>query len=94
MLAPKERDFLFVGELPADALARQDTSPFYAGYGQTEIDWIALTYYLWERAVQDLIVSAQNVFLRDDLGEADKADELRVFRDTLKASTCPRPRRC
>ena len=83
MVALKERDFLFVEGAPVEAATRQATSPFFQGYEQTEIDWMALTYYLWERAVQDLIVSAQIVVDRDDVGEATKADELRVFRDTL-----------
>src|SRR6266567_1109704 len=61
MLAPKERDFIFVREPQAAA--------FWEGYGQTEIDWVALTYYLWERVVQDLIECTQDVCFRDDLGE-------------------------
>lgn len=83
MAAPKERDFLFVEASPVEAAARPDNSPFFQGYGQAAIDWIAFAYYLWERVVQDLIVSAQIVVHRDDVGEAAKADELRVFRDTL-----------
>jgi spectinomycin phosphotransferase len=83
MLAPKERDFIFVGEASSSGLARQDLSPFFQGYGPTEIDWAALTYYLWERAVQDLIECAEQVFFRDDLGEETKADAVRLFRDIL-----------
>ncbi len=85
MLAPKERDFLFIDDAPANVAARQDTSPFFQGYGQAEIDWIALTYYLWERIITDLIYCAENVLVRDDLGEAAKAEEVRVFRDTVGA---------
>ena len=61
MLAPKERDFIFVREPQADA--------FWEGYGQAEIDWMALTYYLWERVVQDVIECTEDVFFRDDWGE-------------------------
>ncbi|HYX48725.1 MAG TPA: aminoglycoside phosphotransferase family protein, partial [Ktedonobacteraceae bacterium] len=61
MLAPKERDFIFIRQPQAEA--------FFQGYGQREIDWIALTYYLWERVVQDLIECAQNVCFKDDWGE-------------------------
>ena len=61
MLAPKERDFIFVNELPKDSSMKQDLPPFFQGYGQTEIDWVALTYYHWERVVQDLIEYAQVV---------------------------------
>ncbi|GAC1350469.1 MAG: aminoglycoside O-phosphotransferase APH(9)-Ia [Ktedonobacteraceae bacterium] len=75
MLAPKERDFIFVREPQADA--------FFQGYGQAEIDWMALTYYRWERVVQDLIECAQNVFSRDDLGEESKADVAQMFHEIL-----------
>src|SRR2546421_8449412 len=54
MLAPKERDFIFVREPQASA--------FFQGYGQREIDWTVLTYYLWERVIEDLIEDAQNVW--------------------------------
>ncbi len=83
MLAPKERDFLFVGEARADGLALQDTTPFFQGYGQAEVDWVALTYYLWERVVQDLIYDAEAVFLRDDVGEANKAASIETFAAVL-----------
>ena len=75
MLAPKERDFIFVREPQANA--------FWEGYGQAEIDWMALTYYRWERVVQDLIECAQNVCFRDDLGEESKADVAQMFHEIL-----------
>ena len=78
MLAPKERDFIFVGE-PVDGSAQHGGSPFFQGYGQTEIDWIALTYYRYERVAQDLIEYAQQVILREDLGEETKARAVRAF---------------
>jgi spectinomycin phosphotransferase len=84
MLAPKECDFIFVNEPPKDSSIRQDLPPFFQGYGQTEIDWVALTYYHWERVVQDLIECAQVVFLRDDLSEETKADAAQLF-DTIVA---------
>jgi len=78
MLAPKERDFIFVSE-SADVSGREETSAFFQGYGQTEIDWIALAYYRWERVIQDLIECARTVFFRDDLGEESKADAVHLF---------------
>jgi spectinomycin phosphotransferase len=75
MLAPKERDFIFVRSPQADA--------FWEGYGQREIDWMVLAYFLWERVVQDLIVNAQDVCFRDDLAEETKADIAKMFDDTL-----------
>jgi spectinomycin phosphotransferase len=82
MLAPKERDFIFIREVLADSSTRQKPSPFFQGYGgQTEIDWVALTYYQCERAVSDLIECAQEVFFRDDLGEESKAHAAQLFSD-------------
>ncbi len=75
MLAPKERDFIFIREPEADA--------FWKGYGQREIDWTLLSYYLWERVIQDVIVNAQDVCFRDDLGEETKADIAQVFDEYL-----------
>ena len=83
MLAPKERDFLFVQESPADSETLPGTPAFFQGYGQTEIDWIALTYYRYERVIQDLIACAQEVFFRDDLGEDTKADSVQLFQAIL-----------
>lgn len=77
MLAPRERDFIFVSKLQADV--------FFQGYGRVEIDWTALTYYLWERVVQDVIECAQNVFSGDNLGEESKADIVQLFRDILES---------
>jgi spectinomycin phosphotransferase len=75
MLAPKERDFIFVREPQADA--------FWEGYGQREIDWMALTYYQWERVIQDLIEDAGHVCFRDDLAEETKADIAQLFHEYL-----------
>jgi spectinomycin phosphotransferase len=83
MLAPKERDFIFAGDAPVDSSARQGTSPFFEGYGQTEIDWHALTYYLWERVITDLIACAQDVFFRSDLEEETKAEAVQLFSSIL-----------
>ncbi len=71
MLAPKERDFIFVRPPHADA--------FFQGYGQAEIDWVALTYFLWERVVQDLIECTHNVCFRDDWGEESRAEAVQLL---------------
>ncbi|MGE5335165.1 MAG: hypothetical protein ACM3N4_10730, partial [Nitrososphaerota archaeon] len=71
MLAPKERDFIFIREPQAHA--------FWEGYGlrgmeeNEAIDWTALTYFRWERVIQDVIEEVQQVFFRDDTGEDAKA---------------------
>jgi spectinomycin phosphotransferase len=75
MLAPKEHDFLFVG----DPDGSKGPSPFFQGYGQTEIDWTALTYYRCERVITDVIAFAEEVLFREDLGEESKADSVQLF---------------
>jgi spectinomycin phosphotransferase len=76
MLAPKERDFIFIRKPYADA--------FFQGYANAEIDWSLLTYYLWERVVQDLIYLADNVCFRDDWGEGTRIQVAQTFHESLK----------
>ena len=82
MLAPRERDFIFVGE-PAHA-SREYGSPFFQGYGEAEIDWTLLTYYRYERVIQDLVEDAGQVLFRDDLSEEVKSEAARAFRASLE----------
>lgn len=82
MLAPKERDFLFIDRTAGGpASAQTGTTPFFQGYGPADMDWIALTYFRWERAVQDMIECAQQVFFRDDLGNEIRANAAQLFGD-------------
>jgi spectinomycin phosphotransferase len=80
MLAPKERDFIFI--------RAPQTQAFWEGYGSRaieEIDCIALTYFRWERVIQDLIEEAHQVLLRDDVGEDTKATAALRFAATFVA---------
>lgn len=83
MLAPKERDFLFVGDPSTDGGLADDASPFFQGYGLTDIDWTALTYFRYERVAQDIIAYAEEASLRDDLGEATRAEAVVRFESNL-----------
>jgi spectinomycin phosphotransferase len=75
MLAPKERDFIFLRKPHAEA--------FFQGYTGAEVDWSLLTYYLWERVVQDLIYLAHNVCFRDDWAEETRAQVAQTFHESL-----------
>lgn len=80
MLAPKERDFIFIREPQARA--------FWEGYGlraSDGIDWIALTYFRWERVIQDLIEEAQQALFRDDVGEGARAIAAQRFASSFAA---------
>jgi spectinomycin phosphotransferase len=83
MLAPKERDFLFIKESLADSQTLPGSPRFFEGYGGPDIDWIALAYYRYERVLQDVIACAETVFLRDDVGEDSRTDEAQLFQDVL-----------
>jgi spectinomycin phosphotransferase len=80
MLAPKERDFIFINETGSTP------SPFFQGYRASEIDWAALTYYRGERVITDLIACAQDVLFRDDLKQATRAEVVELFRDIFSAN--------
>ncbi len=85
MLAPKERDFIFVKASPADSETLPGAPTFFQGYGQTAIDWLALTYYRYERVIQDVIAYAQEAFFRDDLAEENRAESVQFFDGILAA---------
>ena len=52
--------------------------------GQAQIDWVTLTYFLWERVVQDLMEYARNVWFRDDWGEEARGEAARLFQEILE----------
>jgi spectinomycin phosphotransferase len=55
ILAPKERDLMFIGGGVGAALSSpRGEALFYQGYGSTEVDWMALAYYRYERIIQDI----------------------------------------
>jgi spectinomycin phosphotransferase len=73
MLAPKERDLIFVRDQDDP-----EGSPFFDGYGQADVDWGALAYYRYERVITDLIAYAQEAML-PDLSAETKAESVRRF---------------
>jgi spectinomycin phosphotransferase len=75
MLAPKERDFIF--------LRKPHAAAFFQGYIDAEVDWSLLTYYLWERVVQDLIYDAHNVCFRGDWTEETRAQVAQMVHESL-----------
>jgi spectinomycin phosphotransferase len=71
ILAPKERDLMFVGGGQGfiGHTAQEEDFLFYQGYGQTQIDQIALAYYRYERIVQDIAIYSEQLFLTTEGGE-------------------------
>lgn len=54
LLAPKERDLMFVGAGNLGRNRPEERDWFYRGYGATTVDPAALAYYRCERVVQDI----------------------------------------
>ncbi|HUH99233.1 MAG TPA: phosphotransferase [Anaerolineales bacterium] len=72
ILAPKERDLMFIGG-GIDNLWKneREQAVFYRGYGRTEVDLAALAYYRYERVIQDLaVIGRQLLFTKE--GGADR----------------------
>jgi spectinomycin phosphotransferase len=65
ILAPKERDLMFAGggQFGTRRTPQQEETLFYQGYGQTDIDPIALAYYRYERIIEDIAVECEQIFL-------------------------------
>jgi spectinomycin phosphotransferase len=77
ILAPKERDLMFIGAgTDAVWLSAREHTLFYQGYGITEIDMNALAYYRYERIVEDIAAYCEQILLTDQGGD-DRAEGLR-----------------
>ncbi len=74
ILAPRERDLMFVGGgLGGDGhTPDEEIALFYQGYGQTEADSLALAYYRCERIVQDIAAYCLEI-LDMTVGAEDRA---------------------
>lgn len=73
ILAPKERDLMFIGAgiWPSHYTPDEEASLFFSGYGQTEINQDAVSYYRCERIIQDIGEYCQHIFFSQD-NEADR----------------------
>lgn len=80
MLAPKERDLMFIGGgqgfMPY--IAEQEEMLFYRGYGKSQLDPLALAYYRYERGITDIAVECERV-LSNALVEQDRAKALAIL---------------
>ncbi len=74
IFAPKERDLMFIGSGLGDSgyTRQEEEAIFYQGYGQTNINQIAIAYYRCERIIEDIAVYCEQIFLSDEGGEDRK----------------------
>ena len=85
LLAPKERDLAFVAGAtdPTNRTRPRTSELFFRGYGPSEVDLLALSYYRHEWAVQEIGDNGQRVFLQPTTGPETKwaaaADFVRLF---------------
>jgi spectinomycin phosphotransferase len=77
LLAPKERDLMFV--LGEDTIQTREEQRFFGGYGNVEINQLALAYYRYEWCVQEIGDFGERVFLTEDSGEGTKQASVEGF---------------
>jgi spectinomycin phosphotransferase len=70
IMAPKERDLMFIGGGVANVWNRpHEEEFFYKGYGKTEINSEILAYYRYERIVEDIALYGQQLLLTSAGGQ-------------------------
>jgi spectinomycin phosphotransferase len=83
ILAPKERDLMFVGAgIGGTWRSEREAAWFYQGYNGTgervDVDQTALAYYRYERIVEDIAAFCGQLLLTGD-GGADREQAYRYF---------------
>jgi spectinomycin phosphotransferase len=87
ILAPKERDLMFVGG-GIDRIWRSelDEHIFYEGYGETSIHLSALAYYRYERIIEDLAAYGEQLLSSE--GSVTNRERLyQYFTSNFESST-------
>lgn len=81
VLAPKERDLMFIGGGVGGVWnQKSEQEYFYRGYGQTKVNQIALAYYRYERIVQDIAEFCTQI-LSTNAGGVDREQNVEFFQN-------------
>lgn len=84
IMAPKERDLMFIGGGVANVWNNpREEEFFYKGYGKTEINRAILAYYRHERIVEDIAEYGQALLLTADEG-GDRVEMFKQFKDMFE----------
>lgn len=80
ILAPKERDLMYIGGglLASGLTPQEEETRFYRAYGSPPLNRTALAYYRYERIIQDIASFCQELLLTN-AGGADRAQSLRYL---------------
>src|SRR5262249_22796730 len=79
ILAPKERDLMFIGGgIDYIWKSQRDIAVFYEGYGKTNIDFAMMAFYRYERVIEDLAAYGEQLLLTDE-GGADRPEAYERF---------------
>lgn len=79
VMAPKERDLMFIGGGVANVWNKShEEALFYKGYGKTEVNKAILAYYRHERIVEDIAIYGQDLLLTAAGGE-DRSEMYKHF---------------
>jgi len=79
IMAPKERDLMFIGGGIANVWNRPHEENFYyKGYGKTEINMAILAYYRHERIVEDIAEYGQQLLLTS-VGDQSRVESYKHF---------------
>jgi spectinomycin phosphotransferase len=84
VLAPKERDLMFVGGglFGNRRTPLEEETPFYRGYGQTQVNPVALAYFRYERIIQDIAVFYEEI-IQSDRSLEDREQSLRYLKSNF-----------
>jgi spectinomycin phosphotransferase len=75
IMAPKERDLMFIGGGVGNVWNMpHEEAMLYRGYGKTEINKTVLAYYRHERIVEDIAIYGENIFFTESSNEAKLED--------------------
>jgi spectinomycin phosphotransferase len=69
-----------IGSIFNDTSNGQWERLFFEGYGETEINPLALAYYRYDWCVEDVGEFAEDVFGRENIGAETKANSIRWFK--------------
>jgi spectinomycin phosphotransferase len=81
VMAPRERDLMFVlgSTFRGVAAGSPEEAAFWAGYGTVETDPVALAFYRYDWALQDIGAFAAVLVAQGDVGAASKEEALRML---------------